>query len=141
MKEFRVGSWVGASRWPNRAAMPDLWGRPIGGQVMDVMAPQAWANTPLFPTGQPDGALVMNHVLDLRKEGLLEGVVPVMWDFQGSRQIKWEMVEKLRPYSDDIHLWNATRAMRRDELAHPRRRKPREITEFLPQALQYLATA
>lgn len=139
---FRIGSWVGGERWPNRTAHPDQWGRPIGGQVLDPESSVAWANTPEFPTSQPSGAEVMNHVLALRKQGKLVDAVPVLWDFgDGTRVIKWERASRLRPYKDDMSLWKAAMAMRRDELAHPRRQKPRSLAEFLPEDLKHLAPA
>ena len=100
----------------------------------------SWANTPDFPVSQPDGAQVMNHVMALRKAGRLADVLPVMWDHgDGHRVIRWERTSSLRPYSEDIQLWNAEKAMRLDELAHPRRKKPRHIAEFLPATHQHLA--
>ena len=140
MNEIRVGSWVGASRWPNRAAHPDKWGRPIGGQVLDVMSTCVWAHTLEFPVPQPDGGLVMAHVMSLRKQGKLDGVVPVLWDYGDHRQIRWERVDGLRQFSDDIRLWRASKAMRRDELDHPQR-KPRPLSDFLPQTYRHLAPA
>lgn len=138
----RVGSWVGASRWPNRAAHPSQWGKPIGGQILEIESPAAWAGTPDFPVSLPDSAQVMDHVMALRKAGKLDGVLPVMWEYgDGHRVIRWERASSLRPYSEDIQLWNAAKRMRLDELAHPRRKKPRSIAEFLPEALQHLAPA
>ncbi len=139
---LRTGSWVGAERWPNRTAHPDQWGRPIGGQVLDPESTIAWANTPEFPVSRPPGAEVMNHVMAMRKLGKLSDAVPVMWDYgNGTRVIKWELISRLRPYKDDVQLWKAAQAMRRDELAHPRRQRTRTIAEFLPEALKHLASA
>lgn len=87
----RVESWVGASHWPNRAAQPSQWGKPLGGRVLELDAPMAWAGTPDFPVSQPDGAQVMNHVMARRKAGKLDGVLPVMWDYgDGHRVIRGE---------------------------------------------------
>ena len=138
---FRVGSWVGGERWPNRAAHPDQWGKPIGGQIIDLESPVAWAHTPEFPVGHPDSASVMNHVMALRKSGKLDDAVPVMWDYGGTRVIKWERASRLRPYQEDFQLWKAAKALRLDEIAHPRRQKPRTLAEFLPEALKHLAVA
>lgn len=139
---FRPGSWVGAGRWSNQAAHPDLWGKPLGGQVLEVDSPAAWANTPEFPVSKPDGAQVMNHITELRKQGKLEGAVPVLWDLGNStRVIKWERETNLRSYGDEMHLWKARKAMRLDEIAHPRREKKRPLASFLPEPLKHLAPA
>jgi hypothetical protein len=53
----------------------------------------------------------------------------------------WEKTTALHPYEDDVLLWKAAKALRLDELDHPRRRKPRDIREFLPQQQRHLALA
>jgi hypothetical protein len=139
---FRPGSWVGAGRWSNSAAHPDQWGRPIGGQVVAADSPAAWANTPEFPVSNPDGAQVMNHITELRKQGKLEGAIPILWDLgNGIRVIKWEKVSSLRPYGDEMILYKARKLMRLDELAHPRREKKRPLASFLPEPHKHLAPA
>ena len=46
-------------------------------------------------------------------------------------------------FRDDeaIALWKAAKAMKWDQLLHPRRKKSRNIAEFLPATLQHLAHA
>jgi hypothetical protein len=74
---YRVGTWVGAKRWPNRMSHPDSWGKPIGGQVIDFTDPRAWANTPQFPVDNPHAGDVMGVALKTKAEGRLEDVIPV----------------------------------------------------------------
>ena len=137
---FRPGMWVGAGRWANQSSHPDLWGKPLGGQIVSTDSPAAWANTPEFPVRNPDSAQVIIHISELRKQGKLEGAVPVLWDYgDGHRVIKWEKETCLRPYGDEMHLYKARKLMRLDELAHPRREKRRPLASFLPEPLKHLA--
>ena len=138
---FKVGTWVGAKRWPNRAAHPDLWGQPFGGRVLSVDEPVAWSHSFDFPTATPNSVDVMNHVIRLRKEGKLDGRVPVLWNFLTHRLIQWEPEDRLRTYQEDLILWRAEKEMRRDELEHPRRRTPRQLADFLPADRRHLAPA
>lgn len=136
---FRPGMWVGAGRWPNSAAHPDQWGKLLGGQVVAADSPAAWAYTPEFPVPNPDGAQVMNHIAAMRKEGKLLDAIPVLWDHDGYRVMRWERASSLRPYADDLHLYRAKKLMRLDELSHPRREKKRPLASFLPEPLKHLA--
>lgn len=136
---FKTGSSVGAGRWPNRRAHPDHWHKPLRGQVLDICDVRAWANTIHFPEDVPHAGEVMTLALKLQHEGKLQGLVPVSWDFGGQQRVYWEREMALRTYEDDVVLWRAARAMRLDEIEHPRRRRPRDIREFLPQQQQHLA--
>lgn len=136
---FRTGTLVGAGRWPNQSAHPNLWQKPVSGQVLDFCDVRAWANTIHFPVDNPHAGDVMGVALKLRAEGALSGLVPVVWDFGTHRSVLWERELALRPYEEDVVLWRAAKALRLDELRHPRRRKPRDLREFLPQQQRHLA--
>ena len=135
---LKVGSWVGAGRWPNRNAHPDHWSKPVRGQVLDFCDVRAWANSIHFPEDVPHAGDVMGVALKLQTEGRLNGLTPVCWEFDTHRRVLWEKTSGLRPYEDDVLLWKAARALRRDEIEHPRRRKPRDIREFLPEQQKHL---
>ena len=81
----------------------------------------------------------MSLALKLKQQGVLDGRIPVSWDYSTHQRVSWEKASALRPYADDLALWRAAKALRLDELEHPKRRKRREIGEFLPQDLQHLA--
>ncbi|GAB3554065.1 hypothetical protein GCM10027343_41690 [Noviherbaspirillum agri] len=138
---FKTGTWVGAGRWPNQNAHPNHWQKPIRGQVLDFCDVRAWANSIHFPEDNPHAGDVMGHALRLRAEGALEGLTPVCWDFITHRRVTWEKTSALRTYEDDVLIWRAARALRLDEIEHPRRRKPRDIREFLPEQQKHLALA
>jgi hypothetical protein len=138
---FKPGAVVGAGRWPDRHAHPDQWHKPLRGQVLDFCDVRAWANSMHFPEDVPHAGAVMGLALRLQEEGALEGLTPVLWDFITHRRVLWERTERLRAYEDDVLLWRAAKAMRLDEIEHPRRRKPRDIREFLPEQQRHLALA
>lgn len=138
---LKTGAWVGAGRWPNQRAYPDHWSKPIRGQVLDFCDVRAWANSIYFPEDVPNAGDVMGVALKLRAEGKLDGLTPVGWDFITHWRVLWEKTAVLRPYEDDVLLWKAARALRRDEIEHPRRRKRRDIREFLPEQQRHLALA
>jgi len=136
---WKTGAWVGAGRWPNQDAHPDFWHKPLRGQVLDFCDVRAWANSIHFPEDNPHPGAVMGMALKLREQGVLNGVAPVLWDFGSHRRVTWEREAALRPYEDDVVLWRAARALRLDELKHPRRRKRRELRDFLPSPQRGLA--
>ena len=138
---FKVGTWVGAGRWPNRAAHPDHWGQPFGGRVLAADDTVAWSHSFEFPTSVPSSAEVMNLVIRLRKEGKLDGRVPILWDFKTHRVVQWESEQRLRTFQEDMILWRAAKEMRRDEIDHPRRKTPRLLADFLPEDRRHLAHA
>ena len=138
---FKAGTSVGAGRWPNQNAHPNHWHKPIRGQVLDFCDVRAWANSIHFPEDVPHAGEVMGVALKLQTEGKLDGLTPVLWDFITHHRVTWEKTESLRTYEDDVVLWRAARALRLDEIEHPRRRKPRDIREFLPKQQQRLALA
>lgn len=138
---FKAGTLVGRGRWPNQNAHPDHWQKPVRGQVLEFCDVRAWANTIDFPEDVPHAGEVMGHALKAKAAGKLDGLTPVLWDFGSHRRVLWEKTESLRPYEDDVVLWHAARAMRRDEIEHPRRRKQRDIREFLPDQQKHLALA
>lgn len=137
----KTGAWVGAERWPNRHTHPNQWSKPIRGQILDFCDVRAWANSIYFPEDVPDVGDVMGMALKLKAEGKLDGLTPVCWDFITHRRVLWEKTAALRPYEDDVLLWKAARAMRLDQIEHPRRRKPRDIREFLPELQRHLVLA
>lgn len=136
---LKVGTLVGAGRWPNQSAYPDLWEKPLAGKVLDFCDIRAWANSIYFPTDNPHPGEVMTLALKLREQGVLEGVTPVHWDLHSHQKVTWEKTSSLRPYAEDVALWKAAKALRMDEIEHPRRRKRRDIGEFLPHDMQHLA--
>jgi hypothetical protein len=135
---FKPGAWVGAGRWPNRDAHPDFWRKPLRGQVLDFCDVRAWANSIDFPEDVPHAGAVMGVALRQRAEGRLDGRTPVLWDFDSHCRVLWEKTAALRSYEDDLLLWRAAKALRLDEIEHPRRRKPRDIREFLPEQQRHL---
>lgn len=138
---LKVGTWVGAGRWPNETAHPDQWQKPLRGQIIDFCDVRAWANSLHFPEDVPHAGDVMGFALRMKTEGKLDGLTPVFWDFITHRRVYWEKTARLRTYEEDVLLWRAARAMRMDELEHPRRRKPRDIREFLPEQQKHLSLA
>ncbi|TFV99482.1 hypothetical protein E4K72_16540 [Oxalobacteraceae bacterium OM1] len=136
---FKTGTVVGGGRWPDQHAHPDQWHKPLRGQVLDFCDVRAWANTIQFPEDVPHAGDVMGVALKLKQEGKLDGLTPVLWDFISHRRVAWEHTERLRSYEDDVLLWRAAKAMRLDEIEHPRRKKPRDIREFLPEQQRHLA--
>lgn len=138
---FKTGIWVGAGRWPNQSAHPNHWPKPIRGQVIDFCDVRAWANSIHFPEDTPHAGDVMGVALRLQAQGALEGLIPVCWDYVTHRRVTWEKTTVLRPYEDDVLLWRAARALRLNEIEHPRRRKPRDIREFLPEQQRHLTLA
>jgi len=138
---FRTGTWVGSGRWPNQHAHPNQWQKPLRGQVIDFCDVRAWANSIYFPEDSPHAGDVMGVALRLKAEGKLDGLTPVFWDFLTHRRVTWERTDGLRAYEDDVMLWRAARALRLDEIEHPRRRKPRDIREFLPEQQRHLSLA
>jgi hypothetical protein len=136
---LKVGTSVGAGRWPNQTAHPDLWQKPIMGQVIDFCDARAWANSIYFPTDNPHPGDVLGLALKLREQGVLDDLTPVYWDFVTHQRVMWEKTSQLRPYADDVSLWRASKALRLDEIRHPRRRRRRDIGEFLPEDMQHLA--
>lgn len=136
---FKIGTLVGAGRWLNQTAHPDLWQKPLAGKVIDFCDVRAWANSIYFPTDNPHAGQVMGLALKLQEQGVLQGLTPVSWDFVTHQRVMWEKTSLLRPYADDLALWRAAKALRLDEIEHPRRRKRRDIGEFLPEELQHLA--
>ena len=136
---FKVGTTVGAGRWPNRKAHPEQWQKPLAGQVLDFCDVRAWANSIHFPTDNPHPGEVMGLALRLKEQGVLADLTPVLWDFGTHERVYWEQTALLRPYAEDVSLWRASRAMRIDELQHPRRRKQRVLAEFLSDDTQHLA--
>jgi hypothetical protein len=109
---FKTGTWVGASRWPDQAAHPDHWHKPIRGQVLDFCDVRAWANSIHFPEDVPHAGEVMGVALRLQAQGKLDGLTPVCWDFITHRRVLWEKTTALHPYEDDVLLWKAAKALR-----------------------------
>ncbi|NEX64408.1 hypothetical protein [Noviherbaspirillum galbum] len=138
---MKPGSLVGRSRWPNQNAHPDHWLKPVSGQVLDFCDVRAWANSIDFPEDVPHAGAVMGHALKLKAEGRLDGLTPVLWDFDTHRRVFWERTDSLRPYDEDVILWRAAKAMRLDQIEHPRRRRQRDIREFLPEKQKHLSFA
>jgi hypothetical protein len=54
--------------------------------------------------------------------------------------VYWERNETLRLFDEEMSLWRAAKALRLDEIEHPRRRRERRLAEFLPPEMQHLAT-
>lgn len=138
---FENGTWVGAGRWPSKEQHPDCWPKPFAGQVIDFCDVRAWANTVYFPTSLPNAGEVMGTALKLQAQGTLNGKTPVLWDFLTHRVVCWEHTAQLKLYPDDLSLWRAAKAQRLDQIQHPKRRKPRSISDFLPKNLQHLVVA
>lgn len=138
---FKTGTWVGAGRWPDQGLHPDYWHKPLRGQVIDFCDVRAWANSIHFPEDVPHAGDVMGLALEMRANGRLEGLTPVLWDFLTHRRVLWERTAGLRPYDEDVLLWRAAKALRLDEIQHPRRRKPRDIREFIPDQQKHLLPA
>lgn len=138
---FKPGTSVGAGRWPSQSAHPDHWPKPVRGKVLDFCDVRAWANSIHFPEDVPHAGDVMGFALKMQAEGKLDGLTPVLWDFITHWRVTWEKTVALRAYEDDMVLWRAAREMRRDEIEHPRRKKPRDIREFLPEQQRHLALA
>ncbi|MDB5771409.1 MAG: hypothetical protein JWM42_1783 [Burkholderia sp.] len=136
---FKTGTLVGAGRWPNQLEHPNHWDKPLAGHVIDFCDARAWANTIYFPSDNPHPGEVMGMALKLKEQGLLEGLTPVYWDFVTHQRVTWEKTSSLRLYEEDVSLWRACKELRLDELKHPRRRRRRDIGEFLPDNMQHLA--
>ncbi|AET95509.1 hypothetical protein BYI23_E003480 (plasmid) [Burkholderia sp. YI23] len=138
---FRAGEWVGAGKWANRESHPSAWGRPFLGCVLDPADFRAWANSFEFPESQPDLGQIMSLVIRLKAENKLADRVPVEWNFNNVRIVKWELISKLRTAKEEHALWNAMKLQRIDELNHPRRRKKRPLADFLSDGFTHLVSA
>ena len=136
---FKPGAIVGGGRWPNQKAHPEHWSKPIAGQVLDFCDSRAWANSIHFPVDNPHPGEVMGVALRFQAEGRISGLTPVLWDFGSHQRVHWERNEVLRSYDEELSLWRAAKALRLDEIEHPRRRKQRQLSEFLPSEMQHLA--
>jgi len=82
---------------------------------------------------------VMSLVLRLKADGLLDDRVPVEWNFDNGRVIRWELLSGLRSPKEDLALWKAYKAQRFDEINHPRRRTNRPLRDFLADGFIHLA--
>src|SRR6476620_11140049 len=109
---LKVGTLVGAGRWPNQTAYPDRWEKPVAGKVIDFCDIRAWANSVYFPVDNPHPGEVMGLALKLQEQGLLQGLTPVSWDFSTHQRVLWEKTSSLRPYAEDLALWRAATALR-----------------------------
>ncbi len=107
--DVKVGSRVGAGRWPYAACHPDCWGKPWQGLVLAVDDPRAWAGTLAFPGKRPNREAVKAHVAWCRAQGLLDDRQPVLWAFGDRKQVYWESAASLRPYAQDLEAWTAAR--------------------------------
>jgi hypothetical protein len=111
-----AGAIVGARRWPHEHAHPDCWGRPWCGTVLALDDPRAWAGTLRFPDRVPTPSEAARHVAWCRSQGLLDGCVPVLWDFGGVHRVHWESVggeRGVRAYAEDLAFWERARAAAR----------------------------
>lgn len=125
-------------RWPRVKENPVYWGLPIGGQVLDILDVRAWANTIHFPADNPDPAEVARFAIKAKSDGLLDGIVPVLWKFDNQGRVYWERAASLLLYEDDKILWKAAKEKRLDELQHPKRRKARQLGEYLDEEHHHL---
>lgn len=111
---MKIGSKVGAHRWPYNAAHPDCWGRPWSGVVLEVTDPRAWAGSIAFPS-KPTRAQVAAHVAHCEANGSdFSDRAPVLWDFgPNGSSVHWEKVDgtehAIRPYAEDLEAWSAAR--------------------------------
>jgi len=111
---MKTGTRVGAGRWPNSASHPDTWERPLGGTVLEMDDPRAWAGTIAFSTETPDPDAVACHVQWCKSQGLLDGKIPVLWDFG---KVFWESTDSLVPYIEDCARWRVARRFQRRKIA------------------------
>ena len=99
-----AGTKVGAGRWPYSGSHPDCWERPVLGVVLDKRSTSAWRNTVAF--GKVVTKSEVNaHVDQCEARGLLLGVVPVAWTFNGKKCIHWERLSSLRSPAQDLAEW------------------------------------
>lgn len=104
---MKIGTEVGAQRWPLHGAHPGCWGTPWKGTLLATTDPQAWANTMAFPSPTPDPAKVRRHVRDRAQ---LLASVPVLWDFGAAGlKVHWERPAALRAYRQDVAAWELER--------------------------------
>lgn len=126
---MKTGDWVGGGYWANKASHPDHWGRPFAGQIIPHEDSRAWANTPEFPDSMPNGSQIMSKVLAMKEKGLLDDIVPVLWDFKTFRVVKWERKSNIVPYAEEMAKWRAAKA----KCAAKRDGKMKHVTEYLDQ--------
>lgn len=110
---LRVGTVVGARRWPYFANHPGCWGTPWKGEVLALNDPRAWAKNVMLSTQQKIDA----HVAWCDLQGLFEDSVPVLWTFGDEKIVYFQTASNLRPYAVDYLDWQAARAaaFRREE--------------------------
>jgi hypothetical protein len=109
-RALRVGTIVGAERWPYQNAHPDAWKQPWKGVVLAPNDPQAWAGSVAFPHGVPTQAEVDAELRQLKAVGLSDDRVPVAWEFG---KVHWERPSSLRPYERDVREWEQARKRKR----------------------------
>lgn len=136
---FKPGTTVGGKLWGNRNAHPSQWSAPFRGTVLAHDEPMAWAYSFEFPTDRPSSAEVKNLVIRYAKEGVLASRVPVLWDLDTHKVVRWERIDKIRLASEDLALWRAEKSLRLEQIAHPRKKEQKTLADFLPENMQHLA--
>ncbi len=109
---MKIGTKVGAKRWPYAHAHPGCWNQPWVGTVVAKDDPRVWQGTIAFPGNRlPSAAKVKAHVEWCLSQGLLTGI-PVLWNFDGPTgpRVYWEKPENVVPYADDLAAWELARA-------------------------------
>ena len=107
---LEVGARVGAGRIPYWGAHPSCWGRPWAGTLLSMDDVEAWAGSLAFPEPNPEQLAVSAHVRTCLNQGLLQGRVPVRWDFG---KVLWEDASKLRTVEADAAAFEVERASAR----------------------------
>lgn len=107
---MKIGTKVGAERWPYSHAHPDCWMQPWHGWLLAVNDTRAWVKTIAFPSRKPNQAKVDEHVSWCHAQGLLDANVPVFWIFGAEKTVHWERLEALVPYQVDVQNWRRARA-------------------------------
>lgn len=127
---IKIGTIVGARRWPNASAHPDCWEIPWRGELLATDDPRAWANTIAFPTENPDPEAVKKHVAWCNAQGLVN-TVPVLWNFgEKGLVVHWSRPGDLRPYGEDYLDWINARARTKQAFCKTERSKTGVSTPF-----------
>jgi hypothetical protein len=111
---MKIGTVVGARRWPYSYAHGDAGERPWAGVLLANNDPLAWTDTLAFPNRCPSQAEVDAHLARLASLGLdMSDETPVIWAFERGPTVQWERREALRPYAEDVAKWAIERARAR----------------------------
>jgi len=103
-----IGSVVGAGRIPFEAGHHEGWLPPLRGTVVALDDPRMWRGTSAFSTEEPNPIDVTRWVESCLRNGYLDGVVGVLWEFGRGF---FEPAHTVLQYGEDHEVYLAKRAV------------------------------